>query len=244
MAKKWKVFISMNTMKKLIKRICLFFTVAAVFLICVVAGTNMAVRVNTKNKIISIDKAASLDDVDCILVLGASVKPDGTPSLMLKDRINKGVEAYDARVSPKIIMSGDHGGKYYNEVEVMKRYANASGVPTEDIFMDHAGFSTYESMYRAKHIFGVKKMVIVTQRYHLYRAIYIANMLGIEAYGVATEDVTYSGQTYRDVREVLAITKDFCKSIIKPKASIMGESIDIKGDGNVTNDRPYEALDK
>ena len=102
--------------------------------------------------------------------------------------------------------------------------------------MDHAGFSTYESMYRAKEIFGVKKMIVVTQSYHLYRAVYVANRLGIDTYGVAAVNTRYSGQSVRDVREYLAVFKDFFQAIVKPEPTLLGSPIDITGDGNVTND--------
>lgn len=224
----------MRILKKTVKYILVLVT----FLLCALFGTNVYVRVNVKNRIISLDKAKSLSDVDCILVLGASVKEDETPSLMLKDRLDKGVELYFAGCSPKLLMSGDHGGMYYNEVSVMKNYAKKASVPGEDIFMDHAGFSTYDSMYRAKHIFNADKVIIVSQRYHLYRSLYIARQLGIDAYGVAAEDIKYSNQTFRDIREILAITKDFAKAAVKPEAAMMGECISLDGDGDKTNDRP------
>ena len=159
------------------------------------------------------------------------------PSPMLEDRLLKGIELYNEGIAPKIIMSGDHGQKEYDEVNIMKEYAINAGVPSEDVFMDHAGFSTYESIYRAKEIFGVKNVVIVTQEYHLYRAIYIANKLGIKAYGVNTDPRDYAGQLYREVREILARNKDFVKSIFKPKSTYLGESIPINGNGNITNDK-------
>ena len=124
----------------------------------------------------------------------------------------------------------------YNEVETMKQYAIDEGIESENIFMDHAGFSTYESIYRAKEVFGVKKMAIITQEYHLYRALYIAEQLGIEAYGVASDYHTYVGQSMRDLREVLARAKDFVTTIVKPEPTYLGDFIDIHGDGNVTND--------
>ena len=123
-----------------------------------------------KPNIISADDAAALGDVDCIMVLGCSVRPDGTPSGMLRDRLDKGIELYEDGVSDRLLMSGDHGRKNYDEVNRMKQYAIDEGIPSGDIFMDHAGFSTYESMYRARDIFQVKKIIIVTQRYHMYRA--------------------------------------------------------------------------
>ena len=133
-------------------------------------------------------------------------------------------------------MSGDHGKTDYNEVETMKQYAIDEGIDSENIFMDHAGFSTYESIYRAKEVFGVKKMVIITQEYHLYRALYIAEKLGIEAYGVASDYHIYAGQFMRDLREILARAKDFVTTIVKPEPTYLGDFIDIHGDGDITND--------
>ena len=134
-------------------------------------------------------------------------------------------------------MSGDHGRAEYDEVNVMKTYATDCGVPSQDVFMDHAGFSTYESMYRAKEIFGVKKMVIVTQEYHLYRALYTAEKLGIEVKGVACDRYIYEGQIYREIREILARDKDFLYCIFKPTPTYLGEAIPVSGDGNLTNDK-------
>ena len=138
--------------------------------------------------------------------------------------------------APKIIMSGDHGRKNYNEVGTMKQYAVEAGVPSSDVFMDHAGFSTYETVYRAKEIFGAKRVIIVTQKYHLYRALYIAKSLGLDAVGVDSDLETYRGQLKRDVREVLARCKDFATSIIKPKPTYLGEAVPVSGDGDITND--------
>jgi len=118
----------------------------------------------------------------------------------------------------------------------MKEYAESEGVPSEDIFMDHAGFSSYDSVYRAKEIFGVQKMIIVTQRYHLYRSLYIAKKLGIEVYGIESNLRIYPGQVFREIREILARDKDYFKCIMKPEASIMGEKISLDGSGDITND--------
>jgi len=118
----------------------------------------------------------------------------------------------------------------------MKKYAIEQGVPSEDIFMDHAGFSTYDSIYRERDVFLVKKAIIVTQKYHMYRALYIADKLGLKADGVIAEDIKYSGQSGRETREILARTKDFFKVIIKPNPKYLGETIDITGNGDITND--------
>ena len=133
-------------------------------------------------------------------------------------------------------MSGDHGREEYDEVNIMKKYAIENGVPSENIFMDHAGFSTYESIYRAKDIFKAKKVVIVTQKYHLYRALYIANQLGLEAYGVGADPRQYVGATYRELREIIARNKDFIKCILKPEPTYLGDTIPVSGNGDITND--------
>ena len=148
----------MKTFKKIVKIFVIVIGVIVLAVVLFTVGINAFVRFSTKNRIIDADEAADLTDVDCIIVLGASVKHGDTPSLMLSDRLDRAIELYKAGVAPKIIMSGDHGSKYYNEVQVMKDYAIARGVPSEDIFMDHAGFSTYDTMYRAKEIFGAKKV--------------------------------------------------------------------------------------
>lgn len=200
------------------------------------AGINGIVIGSSSQWILSEQDAATLPDVDCVLVLGCLVKGDGVPSDMLHDRLRQGVELYRLGAAPKLLMSGDHGRTDYDEVYAMKSYAVTQGVPSEDIFMDHAGFSTYESMYRARDIFGAKRLIIVTQRYHLYRAVYIARSLGLEAWGVASDYNRYEGQLFRDVREILARVKDFGTSIFQPEPTYLGQMIPIFGDGNLTND--------
>ena len=201
-----------------------------------VLGLNAHVKRTVSNQIITQEEAAELAGVDCVLVLGCGVREDGTPSHMLEDRLKQGVALYDLQASPKLLMSGDHGRVEYNEVGTMKEYAMEAGVPSEDVFMDHAGFSTYESLYRAKEIFGVKKLIIVTQEYHLYRALYIAERLGLEAWGVASDYRTYWGQTTREIREILARAKDFVNTVFWPEPTFLGEAIPVSGNGDLTND--------
>ena len=189
----------------------------------------------TKKQIIKENEYEKLSDIDCIIILGAGIWGD-KPSPMLEDRLLEGIKLYQNNVSNKIIMSGDHGRKEYNEVKIMKEYAIEKGIPSENIFMDHAGFSTYDSIYRAKDIFQAKKVIIVTQKYHLYRALYIANKLGLEAYGVGADPRKYVGATYRETREILARDKDFVKCIFKPNPTYLGDTIPVSGNGDVTND--------
>lgn len=197
---------------------------------------NLRVKAVARKKIITSQEALELKGVDCILVLGCKVKDNGEPSPMLLDRLITGTELYKEGAAPKILMSGDHGRDTYDEVNVMKKYALDNGIPSEDVFMDHAGFSTYDSIYRAKHIFEAKKVIIVTQEYHLNRALYLAHKLGLEAYGVPADLRDYSGQTMRDIREIVARCKDFALGAFKPKPTYLGDVIPISGDGNATND--------
>lgn len=209
--------------------ICVSVTVAWVF------SVNSYVKNISKSGMLTFEQALE-KDVDCILVLGAGVWDNERPSHMLEDRLIVGIELYERGLSDRLLMSGDNGQIYYDEVNVMKNYAIDKGVPSSHIFMDHAGFSTYESMYRAKYIFGVETVIIVTQEYHLYRAVYIADKLGLEAYGVNSDPRGYLGQTYRDLREFFARNKDFIQCIFKPKPTFLGEFIPIDGDGDITND--------
>lgn len=231
-------------MKKIFKnkvvRICALCCLAALILGTVgILGINIYVVESSKDRIITLDEAVDVGDFDCVLVLGCLVKKDGSLSPMLNDRMEVGVEAYYALkvdgADTKLLLSGDHGRDDYNEVEAMKRYAVDQGVDSKDIFMDHAGFSTYESIHRAKEIFGAKKILIITQEYHLYRAISIAESLGVEAYGISADLREYSGQVKYSARELLARTKDFFTSIFKPEPTYLGDKIDLSGDGNVTN---------
>lgn len=182
---------------------------------------------------------ASQETFDCVLVLGAGVWGED-PSHMLEERLNKGVEVYKTGCTNRILMSGDHGRVEYDEVNVMKSFAVEKGAVAEEVFMDHAGFSTYESMYRAKEVFQVKKVVIVTQKYHLYRAVYNARKLGLDAYGVAADgQYNYSlpVRTYNNSREALARCKDIIWCIFKPEPTYLGEAIPISSSGVLTDDK-------
>ena len=218
-------------MKKVIKYSLIVIGILFAFIFLL----NLYVVFSINNRIISKGNYNKIGEVECIIVLGGGIRKD-KPSPLLQDRLDKAIELYKEGLAPKIIMSGDHGTKDHDEVNVMKNYAIENGVPSEDIFMDHAGFSTYDTMYRAKNIFGVKKAIIVTQKYHIFRSVYIANKLGIDAYGVSAEDIKHQWPIYREFREVLARDKDLFKCIFKPKSKVVGEKIDITGSGDVTND--------
>ena len=176
---------------------------------------NLYVILNTTSNIIIKEEYQQLKDVDYILVLGASVRRE-RPSPMLEDRLKKAIELYNINTQNKILVTGDHTKEDYDEVTIMKNYLLENNIPEEKIIMDPAGVSTYDSIFRVQKQLKAKKIIIVSRKYHLYRALYIANSLGIEAYGVPADDIKYKGATYREVREILARNKDFIKSIIKP----------------------------
>ncbi len=220
-------------MKK--KRIIKSIFIIAIILFLFFLISNLLIIHSGKKRLVS-DSDMQEFDADCILILGAGVWSDNRPSPMLADRLEEGARLYREGIAPKILVSGDHGQNNYDEVNVMKKYLMDAGIPSEDIFMDHAGFSTYESMYRAKKIFGVHKMIVVTQEYHIYRALFISKSLGIDSLGSASDPRAYAGAFMRNVREWIARDKDIFYCLFKVKPTYLGDSIDITGSGDVTND--------
>ena len=225
-------------MKKILKNKIFKKIIIAILCICLLGGIAVvginAYMISYANKYILTEEDLKSEDFDCIMVLGAGLW-DGEPSPMLQERLDFGLIAYETECSEKLLMSGDHGRKEYDEVNKMKEVAVQNGVPADKVFMDHAGFSTYESMYRARDVFQVEKMVIVTQEYHLYRAVYNARKLGIDAYGFAADRLEYP--IYNDVREALARLKDFFYCIVEPEPTYLGEVIPISASGSLTDDK-------
>ncbi len=223
--------------KKIIKLFrygCMLAITGAVILF----STDCYVKAKAADSILSEDELIhSEEKADAILVLGAQVKANGQPCLMLEERLNTGIQLFKDGAADRIIMSGDHGSDDYDEVNAMKSYAIDHGVPSECIFMDHAGFSTYDSMYRAKEIFQAKSLVVVTQEYHLYRALYDAMAFGLDAQGVPCDTAVYEGDAYRKSREVLARMKDVGFTLLKPQPAFLGDTISLNGSGDVTNDK-------
>ena len=222
------------TLKKLIS-LCL---VIILLLAAIPVILNIYI-INYSSRYILTQEEFETKKVDCVMVLGAGVWGE-SPSHMLEERLNKGIELYNTGCTDRILMSGDHGRKEYDEVNVMKDFAVECGVPSNNIFMDHAGFSTYESMYRARDVFKVKTVVIITQKYHMYRALYNARQLGLNAYGVIADgqyNYDIFVRTYNNSREALARTKDFFWCIAKPEPTYLGEAIPISLSGALTDDR-------
>lgn len=216
-------------MKKLFKNKKFKIFVCTLLCICLlgagaVVGINAYMYSYVSDYLIDADSLADYN-FDCIMVLGAGLW-DGEPSPMLKERLDFGIEAYNTGCSNKFLMSGDHGRETYDEVNAMKDYVTQNGIDGDSVFLDHAGFSTYESMYRARDVFKAEKMLIVTQKYHLYRAVYNARKLGIDAYGFYREERKYP--IHNDLREAAARVKDFFWCLAEPEPTYLGEEIPVK----------------
>ncbi len=184
--------------------------VIGLILVLIGACINLYV-IHTGGKRIYSVKAMRGSHADCILVLGAGLKPDGSPSDMLRDRLSFAYDLWQEGVSDTVLISGDRASESYDEVTAMKNYLLAHGVPEEAIVEDPMGYSTSESLIRAKEVYGYENIVVVTQRYHLYRALYVAEKIGLDAKGVNSDPFTYRGQVLRDMREFAARVKDFFK---------------------------------
>ncbi len=193
-----------------------FFWSIAVLLAIIVFGTVIVfsisghVRLSQSDRVFdSVAEMPKRDDIDCVIVLGAGLQSNGQPSHMLEDRIKVGVEVLKATDADYILMSGDRSSIYYDEPAAMKKYAEEMGVDPSKILIDNQGFSTFESITRVKDEFCFDSVVVITQKYHLYRALYIADDCGIDAVGVSADLRPYRAQFVRDLREVLARVKDF-----------------------------------
>ena len=236
-------------MRKSIQIIIIIILVFAVL----VFGVSAYVAASASEKIAGTDDGGGIDraiidesgsiDPQCILVLGCAVWEDDQPSPMLRDRLDTAIELYRQGAAPKLLLSGDNSVKEYSEPDCMFKYALDQGVPAEDVFLDFAGFSTYDSIYRANAVFKADSMIVVTQKYHLYRALNICDRLGIKAVGVASDQQKYAGRFNREAREVLARDKDLIKGIMKPEPTFLGDEIPISGDGRVTHVNAAYTLD-
>lgn len=206
--------------------------------VLVVALSNAVVITSSAPYIHDISELDDIGPAGCALVPGALVYGSGQLSWVLKDRVDYAIALYDAGKVKKLLLTGDHGQQDYDEVNAMKDYAVAQGVPEDDIFLDHAGFSTYESMYRARDVFRASRLIVVTQAFHLSRAVYDARQLGLDAEGVASNPRRYASETKDALRESLARVKDFFYvNLLRPLPKYLGEAIPISGSGTATHDK-------
>lgn len=221
----------MNNKKKkiliIILSIFLFISLLTLFI-------NIYMVSSVKNNIISIDDANDIKDIDVIMILGCKVE-DNRPSLMLEKRLDKGIEIYN-KIHSKILVtgSGEKEDGNLDEITIMSKYLIDHNVDPSDILLDYEGFTTYDSIYRAKHILNTQKMVIITQEYHIYRSLFLANKLGVKAFGIVADDVPQKWVMIKNnIREILSRDKNFFKGIIKPESKYNGKIIEYnneKGD--------------
>lgn len=190
--------------------ICIVIMALVILMLLAILIISATVKGMVSDKIFDTADGIQADDsFDCVIILGAGLKSDGTPSHMLEDRVLVGVEVFEHTSSDVILMSGDCSGEHYDEPSAMRKYAENIGVDPSCILTDGSGFSTYESITRAKEIYGFDKVIVITQEYHLYRALYIADKKGIDAVGVSADLRPYRNQFVREIREILAQVKDF-----------------------------------
>ena len=226
----------MRQLRRKARTLLKYLVILTLFLSITTAGINLYILRSTEDSrhpLSYYDEGAS---VDAIIVLGAAMYRSG-PSLMLRDRLDAAIALYEAGVSERILVSGDHGRNDYNEVDGMRTYLLEAGIPDEQIFMDHAGFDTYSSMYRARDVFLVRSAVISTQEFHLSRAVYLARRLGLDASGVVCDNHDYFFMGRNNLRESLARVKAWLQvELLHSKPRYLGDPIDIRGSGLNTHD--------
>lgn len=224
---KYKI-IKIKKMKTVIKKIIKWGIKAFLLGIILLSVIYLIIYLSTKNKIY--EEVSDIPKSQTVLVLGARVYSNGALSDILRDRLDTAIEIYKAGKADKVLVSGDHGRAEYDEVNAMKDYLLKKGVASKNIFLDHAGFDTYDSIYRAQYIFEVESLIISTQKFHLPRSIYIANRLGVEANGIVADKHIYIAEVKFYLREKLAQVKAFLELFIKAKPKFLGEKIPITGD--------------
>lgn len=215
------------------RRAIVFFGIAAAGIALAVFVAAQAAVGSMKKNIVALDSSPS---AYVVIVPGASVLRNGTPSDILKDRLLTAYELYESGKAEKFLLSGDHGGAGYDEVNVMRRYLQNLGVPAEDLFLDHAGFDTYDTMYRARYVFGVTDALVATQSFHLPRALFIGQNLGMTVHGVPSERQGYAKDEEFAFRERFANVKAWFDVLRQAQPKFGGSTYDITGDGTVTWD--------
>lgn len=198
-----------------------------------VVSVNYYVKSSTKKYIHYSIKKFPKNDVG--IIFGAGINGD-QPSKYLKDRLDAGIMLWKAKRINKILLSGDNGREEYDELTVMKNYCYNHGVDTTKIFIDYAGFDTYSTMYRAKHIFKIKRATLISQEYHLNRAIYIGNKLGIKSVGYSANQGEYLGYKYVTFREYGSIFKSFFDVLRNREPRFLGGEININGESNYSKE--------
>jgi len=216
-----------------LKKYFKIFLCAAIIGLATILSVNYYVKSSTKKYIHYSLKRFPKNDVG--IIFGAGINGN-QPSKYLKDRLDAGILLWKAKRINKILLSGDNGREEYDELTVMKNYCFNHGVDTTKIFIDYAGFDTYSTMYRAKHIFKIKKATLISQEYHLNRAIYIGNKLGIKSVGYSANKGEYLGYNYVRFREYGSIFKSFFDVLRNRQPRFLGGEININGVSNYSKE--------
>ena len=202
----------MSQIKEKLSKMLKVLVITFIVVVMVTVITNAAVILTTNSKVKSLEEFDG--HYDYIIVLGCGIIDNSIPTDLMVDRLNTAISLYESDAAPKILLSGDHRVDDYNEVAVMRNYMLDYGIPEEDIICDDLGLSTGETMQRAAELFDVHSAIVVTQKYHLNRALYLARNYGIECEGVIATGHTFIFQAYYSGREVLARVKDFFFCIV------------------------------
>ncbi|MFA6422651.1 MAG: ElyC/SanA/YdcF family protein [Candidatus Buchananbacteria bacterium] len=206
----------------------IFVIVVAIVVASALVMNQSIVNCGQKNIISNIN---NLPHAEAVMILGARVYGSYAMSDILRDRADTAIKIYQSGKADKILVSGDHGQDEYDEVNTVKNYLLEQNISSDDIFLDHAGFNTYDSMYRAKAIFNVNSLIISTQNFHLPRAVCLAKGMKIDAHGISADLRHYKKENLNQGREFLARIKAFVFLIFKPKPKFLGDDISIRGDG-------------
>jgi len=214
----------------------------AIILVVFVTLSGLAIALWAQHAILTVSEPVMYRDATPVpgrpvaIVFGAKAWSSG-PSSVLKDRLDAGIRLYRLGTVKKLLLSGDHGRHEYGEVNTMRRYALERGVEDVDIFLDHAGFRTYDTLYRARDVFGLRSAVLVTSEFHLPRALYTGKRLGLDVVGLVSDARTYRSWLWNDCREFLARTLAWVQvNVTRPMPRHLGPAIDITGDGRATHD--------
>lgn len=209
------------------------FTVLGLVLLVII----LQFHINRSSRDVIFEDASKLEPAYVGLVLGASVRPDKSLSPILQDRVDSALELYEKGIIKRFLLSGDHGQKDYDEVNAMRTYLKNKGVTDSVIFMDHAGFDTYDSMFRAREVFKVEKAIVITQKFHLPRAIYVGRKMGLELQGYVADHREYPGNAHFTRREWLANIKAWVELNIEKSPTYSGDAIPITGDSGLSHDK-------
>ncbi len=216
-------------MKKYFKKL-IYLTISGLIFVFLV---NFYIKSKTNSSIY--DAINKVPKTEVAIIFGAGINGD-QPSKYLKDRLDAGILLYKFKKINKILLSGDNGNDQHDELTVMKKYCFVHGVDTTKIYIDYAGFDSYSTMYRAKNIFKIDRAILVSQKYHLNRAVFLGNKLGVKSIGFSANVGEYKGYKYVCFREYFSTFKSVIDVIRNRKPKFLGNEINISGTCNYTKD--------